>query len=46
VVAHNGVTIFSGNVNGYGAQSPFFLARTVTVGDTVEFSAGYGANGT
>jgi len=45
LVTHNGGSIFSGNVNGYGATAPFTLTRTVAAGDTLEFSVGYGSNG-
>lgn len=45
-VAHNGMTLFGGSVDGYGAQSPFMLTRIVAAGDVVEFSVGAGANGT
>jgi hypothetical protein len=44
LITHNGITIFSGNVNGYGTQAPFSLTRTIAAGDIVEFSAGYGTN--
>lgn len=46
LIKHNGTTIFSGNMNGYGQTLPFALTRTVSAGDTLEFSVGYGANGT
>lgn len=44
-VAHNSQVLFSGNVNGYGAQAPFSLAVEAAAGDVVEFSVGWGGNG-
>jgi RHS repeat-associated protein len=36
--------LFTGVINGYGNQLPFSLPVTVTAGDILEFSVGYGAN--
>jgi RHS repeat-associated protein len=36
--------LFTGVLNGYGNQLPFSLPVTVTAGDILEFSVGYGAN--
>src|SRR2546423_3979298 len=44
-VAKNGTTLFSGQVNGYGATAPFSLSVTVSAGDAIEFSVGVGSNG-
>lgn len=46
LVTHNGTSVFSANVNGYGATAPFSLTRTVAAGDILEFSVGFGSNGT
>src|SRR2546421_3807625 len=45
-VTKNGATLFSGQVNGYGASVPFSLSVTVAAGDAVEFTVGVGSNGT
>ncbi len=47
-VTHNTTQVFSANVTGSGSGSrqTFSLTRTVAAGDTLEFSVGYGANGT
>lgn len=46
LVTKNGATEFSGAVGSYGAQAPFALSVTLAAGDVLEFSVGYGANGT
>ncbi len=46
LVTKNGAEEFSSSVTGYGAQAPFSLSLTLAAGDVVEFSGGYGANGT
>ena len=47
LVTHNGATVFSANVNGFGATAPFNVTRQeVQAGDTIEFSVGVGTNGT
>jgi hypothetical protein len=44
-VAHNSTrTLFSGNINGYGAEAPFLITKAVAAGDTIDFSVGYGSN--
>jgi hypothetical protein len=43
-VAHNSTTLFSRNINGYGAEAPFLITRSVAAGDTIDFSVGYGSN--
>ena len=45
-VAHNTTAVFGANVNGYGNQAAFSLTRTVAAGDALEFSVGFGSNGT
>jgi hypothetical protein len=45
LITKNGTTLFTGVLNGYGNQLPFSLPVTVTAGDILEFSVGYGANG-
>ncbi len=37
--------LFSGAVNGFGAQQPFSLIVSVVGGDTIDFSVGIGTNG-
>lgn len=46
-VLHNGNSIFSGSVNGFGSASrqSFSSAFTLNAGDSVDFKVGYGANG-
>jgi RHS repeat-associated protein len=44
LITKNGTTLFTGVLNGYGNQLPFSLPVTVTAGDILEFSVGYGAN--
>jgi RHS repeat-associated protein len=45
LITKNGTTLFTGVINGYGNQLPFSLPVTVAAGDIMEFSVGYGANG-
>jgi hypothetical protein len=45
LITKNGTTLFTGVINGYGNQLPFSLPVTVAAGDILEFSVGYGANG-
>jgi hypothetical protein len=42
----SGTTLFSGNINAYGARAPFSIIQSVTAGDTIDFSVGYGGNAT
>jgi hypothetical protein len=53
VVHNSATTLFNGNVNGYyDASDPindpsiawFDITRSVTAGDTIDFSVGYGSN--
>jgi hypothetical protein len=46
VVHNSAVTLFRGNINGYGATAPFTITRTVAAGDTIDFSVGWGSNRT
>ena len=43
----NGVSIFDGNVNGFGPNTgpSFSLTRALSVDDTLDFAVGFGANG-
>jgi hypothetical protein len=44
-VVHNSArTLFSGNINGYGAKAPFSITKAVAAGDPIDFSVGYGSN--
>ena len=43
-VVHKSTTLFSRNINGYGARAPFLITKAVTAGDTIDFSVGYGSN--
>jgi thermitase len=46
-VVHNSTTtLFGGNIKGYGARAPFSITKSVTAGDTIDFSVGYGSNAT
>ncbi len=46
-VLHNGTSLADGLVNGYGATfAPTIPTVTVAKGDTIEFTVGYGSNGT
>jgi hypothetical protein len=45
-VAHNSTTLFSRNINGYGATAACLITRSVAAGDTIDFSVGYGSNRT
>src|SRR3712207_5532262 len=46
-VAHNSTTtLFSDNINAYGATAPFSITRSVAAGDTIDYSVGYGSNAT
>ncbi len=42
----NGVSVFDGLVNGFGALSSFASSFVVSAGSTVDFAVGYGANAT
>jgi len=44
VVHNSAVTLFRGNINGYGATAPFSITESVTAGDTIDFSVGFGRN--
>src|SRR6185295_17528120 len=46
LIQHNGVTIYSGAINGYGNQLQYSLNRSVAAMDVIEFSVGVGSNGT
>jgi hypothetical protein len=39
-------TLFSNNINGFGATAPFSTTTTVAGGDTIDFLVGYGSNAT
>ena len=41
VVKNGSVTLFGGNVNGFGNQTPFSLSLAVVAGDTIEFQVAY-----
>lgn len=41
VVKNGTLTLFNGNVNGFGNQAPFSLSVAVVAGDTIEFQVGY-----
>ena len=44
-IMHNNLTIlFSEDVVGYGTQRPFSIFQQVIVGDTIDFSVGWGMN--
>ena len=44
-IVHNSTeTLFNSSVNGYGAKVPFSITRSVSAGDTIDFSVGYGSN--
>ena len=42
----DGVSLFSGLVNGYGNGPSFSTSVTFQAGDTLDFAVGYGSNGT
>ncbi|MBM3240937.1 PEP-CTERM sorting domain-containing protein [Candidatus Poribacteria bacterium] len=44
-VLHNSVSIFDGLVNTFGSGPSFATTRTVFMGDTIDFTVGYGSNG-
>ncbi|HYC61125.1 MAG TPA: Ig-like domain-containing protein [Thermoanaerobaculia bacterium] len=46
VIHHNGSTLFSTPVNGYGTTIPFAITRAVLTGDVIELSVSDGANNT
>jgi hypothetical protein len=39
-------TLFSNNINGFGATAPFSTTTAVAGGDTIDFLVGYGSNAT
>jgi hypothetical protein len=41
----NGISIFSGAINGVGTTAPFNLTETLAASDTVDFLVGFGSNG-
>jgi len=44
-VLHNGISLFNGEVNGYGDTSSFSTtALNVGMGDIIDFTVGYGSN--
>src|SRR5882672_5396586 len=43
-ITHNGASVFSANINSYGAQALFSLTRTLAAGDMIEFTVGWGSN--
>ena len=47
-ILHNGTSLFSDLVNGFGVTSskPFSVTPTIEAGDTIDFAVGYGANQT
>jgi len=45
-VVQSGAVLYQQNLNGRGALSPFSLLRAVDAGEVVEFSVGFGSNGT
>lgn len=44
-ILHNGASLFSGSVNGYGNGPSFSSTLTLAAGDTVDFEVGYGSDG-
>lgn len=42
----NGVSIFDAAVNGFGNSQPFSTSKLLQVGDTIDFTVGFGSNGT
>ncbi len=42
----NGVSLFNGVVNGFGSGPTFSNILSLSVGDKIDFSVGYGSNGT
>ena len=46
-MVHNlAATLFEGNINGYDSKVPFSMSKSVSAGDTIDFSVGYGSNRT
>ena len=47
-VLHNGGQLYASNINGYGSSSDESFTATVSIaeGDTIDFTVGYGTNGT
>jgi hypothetical protein len=41
---HNGVSLFSDAIKGYGNKKSFIASRTVAAGDIIDFAVGYGSN--
>jgi hypothetical protein len=44
--ATSSASLFSSNVNGYGARAPFSITKSVATGDRITFYVGYGSNRT
>lgn len=44
-VLHGATQLFSGNVNGNGSQEVYTTIRTVSAGETIDFTVGTGGNG-
>ena len=46
-VLHNGLGLYTGNVDGFGPSSDQSFTTTISVasGDTIDFAVGYGTNG-
>lgn len=45
ILLNSSTLLFSGDINGAGKTLPFSLTQTVKIGDTVDFSVGFGKNG-
>lgn len=46
IIHNSAANLFTDNVTGYGTQRPFTVQAQVDLGDTVDFSVGYGSNNT
>jgi hypothetical protein len=44
IITYNGAPLFNRPVNGYGVPVPFSIIKSVSAGDVIEFSVGYGSN--
>jgi hypothetical protein len=44
-VLRNGVSLFGGNINGYGQTLAYAAPITLAAGDVVDFAVGWGSNG-
>ncbi|NJM52198.1 MAG: fibronectin type III domain-containing protein [Blastocatellia bacterium] len=45
-IIKNGTSIWSNNINGYGAKANFDMVVQVNAGDVIDFAVGYGSNNT